>query len=181
MKKIGQMLLAVGLFLLLGAIAIGVSYFFMASTFRSGRVAFLGAAICVLAGLLLFVAGRALVNRACWILASSRRYCGRTMQYQLALHFKGAALPDHDAMIELQRQLTGELGASATVAGHDMGTGETTIFIHTSDAGSTFERCKPVLARLKAFAGVTAAYRLLDGDDYQVLWPPQFEGSFALA
>ncbi len=182
MKTIGQILLALGLCLLLGALAAGVSSMFMVSPFASRRDALMAAAACVLAGLLLFVAGRVMVNRAYWILAAaSGRYAGRTMQYQLALQFQGAGLPDHDAMIELQRQLMGELGATATVAGHDMGDGETTIFIHTANAESTFERCKPVLARLKAFAGVTAAYRLLDGEDYQVLWPLQYEGNFAVA
>ena len=183
MKKTGQILLGTGLCLLLGVIATGVTGFFMATPFPylAGRGALAAAAGCTLAGLLLAGAGKVMLNRARWILASSGRYAGRTMQFQLALHFKGAALSDHDAMIELQRQLMTELGSSATVAGHVMGAGETTVFIHTADAESTFERCKPVLTRLKAIASVTAAYRLLEGDDYQVLWPLQFEGSFAVA
>ena len=122
-------------------------------------------------GLVLIVAGIFVIGRANSLPASGGRYAGRTMHYQLALQFQGAAHPGYEEMIEIQKELTAHLGSSATVAGHEMGAGEMTIFIHTADAASTFERCKPVLARLQAIAGVTAAYRLLDGDDYQVLWP----------
>ena len=48
--------------------------------------------------------------------------------YQLVLQFAPKALPDYDALVALERQLTGQLGESA-VDGHDMGSGEANIFI----------------------------------------------------
>jgi hypothetical protein len=60
------------------------------------------------------------------------------------------------------------------VGGHDCGSGETNIFIVTSDPVATFQRVKPVLKRARQLQSVTAAYREADGDDYTVIWP---EGS----
>jgi hypothetical protein len=101
----------------------------------------------------------------------------RPLQYQLALQFPGASQAHYHAMTDLARQLSAELGSTAMVAGHDMGAGETSIFIHTADAPSTFKRCKPLLE----LEEVTAAYRAIDVHDYQVLWPLQFQGRFAVA
>jgi hypothetical protein len=61
----------------------------------------------------------------------------RVMQYQLALQFRGNALADYNAMIELEQLLSVLLGTTATVAGHDMAAGEKSIFIHTTNAPST--------------------------------------------
>lgn len=130
-----------------------------------------GAVAYVPLGLVLIVAGIIVIARA--NLSARGRYTGRTMHYLLALQFRGASHPDCDAMIDLQRALSTELGPAAALAGHDMGPGGTTIFIHAVNAHSTFERCKPVLARVQAFAGVSAACRLLEGEEYEVLWPLQ--------
>jgi hypothetical protein len=101
----------------------------------------------------------------------------RPLQYQLALQFPGASPAHYLAMTDLARQLSAELGSTAMVAGHDMGAGATSIFIHTADAPSTFKRCKPLLE----LEDVTAAFRSFDVHDYQVLWPLQFQGRFAVA
>lgn len=187
MNKFGKILFGMGLGVMLVPVVTGAFILFMAPSapgalHRMLVALGLGAAFYGPIGLLLTIAGAALVYRANARLHGRRlRYRGRSMHYQLALHFQGAGQPDHEAMIELQRHLTLALGATATLAGHDMGDGATTVFIHTANAKATFKRCKPVLARLKAFAGVTAAYRLLDDETYRVLWPLRFQGNFAVA
>ena len=60
------------------------------------------------------------------------------MMYQLVLQFRGGSLADYDAMIALEDRLTGDLGHSAKVDGHDCGADETNIFIFTSDPVTAF-------------------------------------------
>src|SRR5687768_3716392 len=96
------------------------------------------------------------------------------MKYQLVLQFAGDSLADFDAMVALEEELTANLGDSADVDGHDVGSGETNIFIFTSDPARTFLQAKPVLERRQSLQAVTAAYRAVDGEDYTVIWP---EGS----
>lgn len=192
MKQLGKILFAMGLCVMLVPIVTGAVIFFMAphvpgmishGALKSLLTSLaLGAAFYGPVGMGLVVAGATLVRRAnVRLFGRRRRYRGRNMQYQLALHFQGAGLPEHEAMHALQRDLAQVLGPSATLAGHDMGAGATTVFIHTANAKATFKRCKPVLARLKAFTGVTAAYRLLDDDNYRVLWPQRSDAHFVLA
>ena len=51
------------------------------------------------------------------------------MEHQLVLQFRGDSLADCDAMVALEHELREELGNSADVDGHDVGSGETNIFI----------------------------------------------------
>ena len=96
------------------------------------------------------------------------------MQYQLTLQFRGDSLDDYDAMIALEDELAEELRDSADIDGHDVGSGETNIFILTSDPAATFHRIKPMLERTSHLQTATAAYRAVNGERYTVIWP---EGS----
>ena len=96
------------------------------------------------------------------------------MDFQLVLQFRGDSLDDFDVMVALEEELMEELGDSADVDGHDVGSGETNIFIFTSDPTGIFDRAKPVLACTQRLQAVTAAYRRVDGEQFTVIWP---EGS----
>ena len=61
------------------------------------------------------------------------------MRYQLVLQFAAGTLSDYDALVAMEDQLIELLGESA-VDGHDMGSGEANIFIHTSDPQNTFRQ-----------------------------------------
>jgi hypothetical protein len=93
------------------------------------------------------------------------------MDYQLVLQFRGDSLADYDAMVALENDLIAELGHSADVDGHDVGSGETNIFIITDDPLKTFRLSKAVLERKQRLEAVTAAYRRLDGENYTTIWP----------
>ena len=93
------------------------------------------------------------------------------MKYQLVLQFRGDSLEDLDATVALEDQLIGELGDTADVDGHDVGSGETNIFIFTPDPQMTFRQLRPVLERTNSLQTVTVAYRLRNGNDYIVIWP----------
>lgn len=94
------------------------------------------------------------------------------MRYQLVLQFKGESLGDYDAMISVEDQLIGELASGAEVDGHDMGLGQTNIFIITSHPQATFEQAKTVLQRTQLLDSVSAAYRPIRGGAFTVIWPP---------
>lgn len=103
------------------------------------------------------------------------------MQYQLVLQFRGDSLADYDAMVALENDLIAELGDSADVDGHDVGSGETNIFIITSDPVRAFQASKVVLERNRCLGAVTVAYRPVDGDDYTPVWPEGPAKDFGVA
>jgi hypothetical protein len=92
------------------------------------------------------------------------------MRYQLVLQFRGDRLADYDAMVALEDELIEEL-TDADVDGHDVGSGETNIFIFTSDPKRTFQQARLVLERRQVLQSVTAAHRRTDGEEYTVIWP----------
>ena len=94
-----------------------------------------------------------------------------TRRCKLILQFHGDSIDDYDAMVALENELTKVLGDSADVEGHDVGSGETNIFILTSDPEATFQRAKPVLERTERLRAVTAAYREVNASHYIVIWP----------
>lgn len=103
------------------------------------------------------------------------------MQYQLTLQFRGDSFGDYEVMVALEDELTEQLGDSADVDGHDCGSGETNIFIFTSDPAAAFLRVRPVLERTQHLQAVTAAYREVDGERYTVIWPESSERKFKVA
>ena len=102
------------------------------------------------------------------------------MKYQLALQFPANSITDYDEMIALEQQLIELLGSSAKVDGHDCGSGEMNIFIHTDAPENTFERIRGVLAERELFLKLVAAFRELKGDEYSVLWPLGFNKKFRI-
>jgi hypothetical protein len=93
------------------------------------------------------------------------------MQYQLVLQFNGDSLGDYDATVGLEDDLIQALMETAEVDGHDIGAGETNIFILTSDPEATFLLAKTVLSRSQLLGAVTAAYRPVAGPAFTILWP----------
>ena len=103
------------------------------------------------------------------------------MDYQLVLQFRGDSLQDFDAMVALEDELIAELGDSADVDGHDVGSGETNIFIFTSDPARTFQQARPALERRQSLQAVTAAYRRVGGEQFTVIWPEDSRQEFVVA
>ena len=102
-------------------------------------------------------------------------------KYQLVLQFRGDTPQDLDETIALEEELIAALGDLADVDGNDVGSGETNIFIFTSDPLRTFQQTKPVLEQRQRLQAVTAAYRLVDGEDYTVIWPEGSQRKFVIA
>jgi hypothetical protein len=105
----------------------------------------------------------------------------QTKKYQLVLQFAGDALADFDAMVALENELTETFEDSAEVDGHDVGSGETNIFIFTVDPLATFNQARSVLKRRQQLQVVTAAYRETEGERYTVIWPVGSRKRFAIS
>src|SRR5690348_11169256 len=93
------------------------------------------------------------------------------MKYQLVVQWAAASLGDYDRMIAIETRIIDGLGNDAEVDGHDAGSGEVNIFVHTDLPGRTFERIRSILASESALVGARVAYREMTADDYTVLWP----------
>jgi hypothetical protein len=103
------------------------------------------------------------------------------MRYQLVLQFRSDSLADYDQMIAVEDRLIETLGDSADVDGHDAGSGETNIFIFTSDPVATFRQAQPVLQSMDRFEGVAAAFRDVEGEQFTVIWPEGSTQEFTVA
>jgi hypothetical protein len=101
-------------------------------------------------------------------------------QYQLIFQFRGDSIEDYDSMIAIENELIEVLGDSATVDGHDVGSGETNIFILTSDPEATLKLAKPMLERTQQLQVVTVAYRQITADEYTVIWPEDSHKEFTI-
>ena len=102
------------------------------------------------------------------------------MKYQLVLQFSGDTLADYDAMVGIEDRLIEDLSHSAKVDGHDCGSGETNIFIFTSDPSATFLRVRQTLQREGRLQSVKAAYRQVGGEQFTVLWPEGSQREFKI-
>ena len=102
------------------------------------------------------------------------------MNYQLVLQFPANSLADYDELITLEDELIKALGKSAKVDGHDRGSGEMNIFVHTDEPKRIFEKIRPVVARREMFQNLVAAYREFSAEEYVVLWPVGSDKQFKI-
>jgi hypothetical protein len=92
--------------------------------------------------------------------------------FQLVLQFRADNIGDYDELRVVEEQLACRLDRSATVDGHDFGSGEFNIFILTADPEGTFREVQDVCRSTQTTREMSAAYRSLSGDEYFILWPP---------
>ena len=93
------------------------------------------------------------------------------MDYQLVLQFTTQSETEHEPLLLLEDDFIERLEDSAEVDGHDTADAAFNIFITTGSPAKTFDRLKPLLAERSLMDQVTAAFRHVDDEDYQVLWP----------
>ncbi len=107
----------------------------------------------------------------------------KSKHYQLVIQFR---LDDDDvarfeAVIAFETALIDWLAGDSNVDGHDAGSGEMNVFIHTDDPIATLHLIQTLLEHddLRG-AHYHAGYRLFSEDDYTPAWPPGL-GSFDVA
>lgn len=102
------------------------------------------------------------------------------MKYQLVLQFPIDEHSDFDALIDLEDRLLRRIGEGHIVDGHDFGSGEMNIFVHTDNPEQAF---RSVLSQVGAnlLPNLRAAYRELEGEEYHWLHPSDSQEEFTIA
>lgn len=95
------------------------------------------------------------------------------MKYLLVLQLPEVMLSYED-ILELENKLISELKGLALVDGHDFGVGEINFFIMTNEAQTIFEKIKPLFMG-ESMKQLKAAFREVDGEDYQIIYPPNLK------
>lgn len=94
------------------------------------------------------------------------------MEFILVLQWPAASEADYDALVALEDALEiGLADAHGYVDGHDFGSGEMNLFVHTDLPLEAFGDAQASLGADSRWAAVRAAYRSTDGDEYTVVWP----------
>ena len=101
------------------------------------------------------------------------------MKYQLVLQFPAEKIEDFDQMLKLELDMNLSLGTEHIVDGHDFGSGEMNIYIHTNNPEDAYKKAKESLQTLIKIEYV-AAFRELEGENYTVLYPDDFTGVFSV-
>ncbi len=97
------------------------------------------------------------------------------MAFWLVLQFPAASTEDYDAVVALEDELIEGLDDGSEVDGHDVGGGTMNVFIVTEDPRATFAAAKAIVDPSPLAAGMKAAFRDEDGDDFTPLWPEGLE------
>ena len=98
------------------------------------------------------------------------------MKYALVLQWSAFQSTDYDAMIEVENDLVERLSEAHDVDGHDAGSGEVNIFIHTDDPKYAFDEIKTILETHGFWNDIRIAYREVSGSEYTILWPKGLTG-----
>lgn len=91
-------------------------------------------------------------------------------EFELVIRFEGDSLVDLERIAKLENELGAEFTA-ANIDGHRIGSGQTEIFVLTSDVLTTYFEARLVLQRIGLADQFVAAYRPLDSDEYKVFLP----------
>jgi len=103
------------------------------------------------------------------------------MKCQLVIQFPltDSSADDFDRLLIIENELELILRDKHQVDGHDLGSGEMNMFIHTNDPSEAFVLVKNTLSE-KELEIVTVAFRYMDSDVYSVIWPENFNGKFTI-
>ena len=80
----------------------------------------------------------------------------------------------------IEGDLKQALGDAVQLEGYDVSPKEINLFVLTPDPRHTFRRAKDVLERLGIVQGVSAAYRLVGGARFTLIWPLRTTRKFTL-
>jgi hypothetical protein len=103
------------------------------------------------------------------------------MEFILVFQWPASSEADYDALITMEDSLEASLNeAHGYVDGHDLGSGQMNLFVHTDRPLDAFRDAQAALGSDAHWAAVRVAYRAADGDDYTVVWPAAL-GEFSVS
>jgi len=104
------------------------------------------------------------------------------MEFQLVVQFRGTReAADFDSLVALEDLLIERIGSAAEVDGHDMGSGESNIFIVTTDPEATFRLVHAALTERDLMSTARVAYRDVTSDRFTWIWPEGATEEFDVA
>ncbi|MFW2372450.1 MAG: hypothetical protein ACN4GM_04960 [Gammaproteobacteria bacterium] len=103
------------------------------------------------------------------------------MNYQLVIQFPltGASADYFDRILMIENELNLALRDKHQVNGHDIGAGKINIFINTNNPDEAFELVRSILSE-KDLKNISAAFRDMEGDDFSVIWPENYNAEFKI-
>jgi hypothetical protein len=102
------------------------------------------------------------------------------MEYQLVIKFWRKSLPDEAFLVAVEGKLKEALGDTVELEGYDVGPKEINLFMLASDPRLSFRRAKDVLEELGVLNGVSAAFRVVGGNNFTSIWPLRATRKFRL-
>lgn len=93
------------------------------------------------------------------------------MKYQLVLQWPASSIKDYDTVIDIEETLEDSLDNGSEVDGHDAGSGQMNIFIHTNNPRVCFKAIQASIGTRDFWVDARVAYRESQGSSYTVLWP----------
>jgi hypothetical protein len=94
------------------------------------------------------------------------------VKYQLVLQWpSSSSTAEYDRLISFEETIRDGLGELGIVDGHDIGSGEMNIFIHTDEPVAAFEKARNLLGSKENPGELKAGYRDFDEDDYVSIYP----------
>lgn len=104
------------------------------------------------------------------------------MNHQLVLQFQGSDKSTLQKVISLEDQIIEALdgSTSAEVDGHELGDGVINLVLLAKNASKTWEKIEQLVedAASEDLEISAVAFRDLNGADFTVLWPSDFDGEF---
>jgi hypothetical protein len=94
------------------------------------------------------------------------------MKYQLVLQWAYSSVADYDLLIRLEDLIRDGIGNIGIVDGHDYGSGEMNIFVHTNEPRVAFEKIGILLSGQLPRKEMKAGYRNFEDDHYTPIYPP---------
>ena len=99
------------------------------------------------------------------------------MKFQVVVQFPAADIESFDALVEIEDELAEALESEHIVDGHDFGSGEANIFIHTNDPSEVVKTVRKCFGG-ERMAKAKVAFRSFDSEDYSWLHPANEESKF---
>jgi hypothetical protein len=93
------------------------------------------------------------------------------MKFQVVLQWPVSSMNDYDEMVDVEDLLIERLTKRCKVDGHDFGSNEANIFVHTSDPRRAFDEIRTILTGHRLWSDTRIAYRQINGNEYTVIWP----------
>ena len=99
------------------------------------------------------------------------------MKFQLIIQFSLNSDSNINNLITIEDRLELSLSETHEVDGHDLGSGQMNIFIHTNNPNGAFEEVSGVLTK-KEIENSKIAFRETLTDQFTILWPKESNGDF---